>query len=234
MNGSFGSFKGIINIDSTKRQYGTINQFYYQLERPVEISEVCFVSIEFPNSFYNITSSNNVLTTSDGDATIASGFYNSTEIVSALQTALQSLDATYTVSYNAVNARITIARTGNFTITWSSGLARMLGFSSTQTLSGSASYTGDYVLNLTRVRDVYITCPQLPLKIVDVGAPRNTLFKLPLNTELGSYLYTDFNYALELTKPNTSISALDISLLDVDGNFLDPQGVEYSFSVLWR
>ena len=222
-------FKEIINVDSSKRSYGEISNFFIQLEHPSTIKSLSIKSIEFPNSMYNISSANNTLTTSLGNAVVPVGFYNASEIVSALEIQLQILDASFDVSLNSVSGKLTISKTGTFSIT-STPLSLVLGISATQTLTGLSTYTGANLVNLSVNRDVYFICGELPIRTNGSQSGRNVLFKLPLNVALGAFQFTSFDWVIDLVSPKT-ITGLTFRLEDVNGQILNTNGVDWSLSI---
>lgn len=142
-------------------------------------------------SWYNITSNRRSVVTSLGTASVTAGDYTLSELLSAIQTQLVAIDATFTVSQNSVTGLVTIARTGNFTLTHNN-LLWMLGFRSTQTLNGAATYTGEAVPDVL-VSAIYFRSDNLSdcisgrKIIIDdsnqyVKLPSSYLFSVPVGT----------------------------------------------------
>jgi hypothetical protein len=84
-------------------------------------------------------------------ATITPGTYTAQTLVAEIKTRMDAAGGTYTVSYDELTGKFTIASGGNFTIRWQSGThtatnaAGLLGFDKTANDTGAATYTGDYV-----------------------------------------------------------------------------------------
>ena len=143
-------------IDSqTKSDSETAYSFRYRLLRPINwVYEIQLETLEFRNNQYTVYDGNNVLYFQEVDgttlsATIPIGNYTLSTLLTALQTALNTVgSAHYTASVSASGYVVLSSDlTGSsgpvlFTLQTSQcvDLARLLGFSFTN-LSGSASYT---------------------------------------------------------------------------------------------
>lgn len=219
-------------VDTEKRTSGDINNFLIALKPPIQsISSFKVADVMIANTFYNINSSNNVLTTEDGSATLTAGYYNITELVAELNTQLQALDATYLVSHSSITNKLTIARTGAFTVTHTA-LLEMLGFSSS--LSGSASYTSSKQVNLLKYRDVYIECSELSTGCISHLGKRNIIKKIPLKSNLGEFVFSNMEETkLELSHTVNEIHSLNFRLIDMDGNLVSTD-IDFSFSIYFE
>lgn len=105
--------------------------------------------VYIPYSFYNISSdkANNILDVNGTPVTIPDGNYTSSQLASQLSLLLVAIDASFTSVINTQTAKLTIARTGNFTLNFNNNIGEVLGFTSNK--SGADTYTGDSVVNLS-------------------------------------------------------------------------------------
>lgn len=125
-----------------------------------------------PNQISNITSvlDNNTFTVDEGDGltydvTISDGYYNPYDLDLYLSQKLTtgSLDSgkgyTYLVTYNSTTGKFTFESTGNFSITYSEGIASILGFTkptSTTTTTTSASTLSSDISANTKLNYIYL------------------------------------------------------------------------------
>lgn len=221
-----------IYISSKNRSSGTANSFTTLLRDPVDASGIRLLSLSLPNTFYNITSSNNTLTVTDtggiASVTITAGFYDLTGLYAALKTALDgnaTLNGTYTLSQSSVTYKTTISCTVNFNISTSTTLSQMLGYSGTTTTGASA--TSENIPNIN-IGSVYIATDVALNTYVD-SQIRNVIAKATASETFGSYLslpYEDPQY-IQFKSPMT-LSQIGLTLTDQDGTLLDTNGVEWS------
>jgi hypothetical protein len=108
----------------------------------IQTEKVSIREIIIPNTFYNVVAPQNTFVTGAGTATIPPGNYSTATLITSLQTLLQAIDATFTVTQNANTNFITVARSTNFTVT-ANQLSTRLGFSAN--LSGASTYTAALV-----------------------------------------------------------------------------------------
>lgn len=116
-----------------------LNAGSFSLES-IEIPAFYNVQEEIGNSFIiNIGTPQNI--------TVHEGFYSASQLVAELEDLLQAVDATFSVSLNSDTLKITISRTGDFSINFDSNFAYYVGFEYDELNTGSASYSGNYPLN---------------------------------------------------------------------------------------
>ena len=110
-------------------------------------SRIELLHMSVPNTFYNVTTSNNAFEVSDPTprtVTIAEGSYSLASLVTAIQTAL---GGTYSVAYDAITGRITISDGSAFDMDFSvnNSMWETIGFDQNATYTGATSYTGSFV-----------------------------------------------------------------------------------------
>ena len=106
--------------------------------------------ISLPYSWYNINSKNNSIVVNGTTYSISAGQYTANTLASTLQTLLQGIDATFTVSWSSQTQKFTTSRSTNFTFNLSSSaltLRRQFGFSLTSDQVGT-QIVSDSVANL--------------------------------------------------------------------------------------
>jgi hypothetical protein len=106
--------------------------------------------IHLPYSWYNVTSASNAIRINGTNtASITPGQYNASSLASALQTALQVVDATFTVTFSSITNNFTIARSMAFVMNLSSPLftmKRTLGFNAKVDTASATSQNSDSVV----------------------------------------------------------------------------------------
>jgi hypothetical protein len=115
-------------------------------------------SIIIPNTFYNITSSNNTIywteNKTDLSTTIPSGAYTITDLISAVETAMDSESSgynTYTGAYSNSNFKITLTADNAFNFTFGTNTANSIGdvLGFTADSASATSNTGDSVADIS-------------------------------------------------------------------------------------
>lgn len=184
-----------------------------------------------PYSFYTINSYNNTLlitiTPTTSTITVPIGNYTIVTLCAQIQTLLKVVDATFTCTYAALTNKITIARTGNFTINGStSTINKIIGFNYSDK-TGAATYTGDYCFKLS---PRFITVHGK--NISDFTHNMNTngadsyFETIPVNTSSGNQInYVNqfpTNFGID---DNKNLNNEVLWFKDDDGNMLDFNGV---------
>ena len=149
-----------LHIDSRHRRQGTSHyNAEFNLTRPLRgVRRARVKSIQFVNTFFNITAENNNLSTSGGVVTIAVKYYTGTEYVNALNSALvaafgSGTYATLDSMTNEVDWTL-----GSNTVSGKSTMAEMLGLQNdVSALTGSFSTT----LHLARPQYLSWSCSQI-------------------------------------------------------------------------
>ena len=129
----------------------------------------------FPNSAYNIHSNNNTVITSLGTGTVSPGFYTSSSLPSALQTAL---GGTFTVTFNSITNKITIANSNSFTITGGTML-NVLGMQVTSVAATSVEGTGLFNLSYDLLN--FYVCINGVQNITSVAGGPYATFIIPMD-----------------------------------------------------
>jgi len=118
------------------------------------------VNVCIPNVQYNITSSNNTITVSGTTYTISLGSYS----ISVLLALLNSIISGITATYSLTTFRITFSGSASFTLSFSQGIAQVLGFLPNTTYKANSSFviTAPNAANLSPNDTYFLTISNLP------------------------------------------------------------------------
>lgn len=163
----------VFSVDSSDKASGTVSDFNVTLPQNHTISSMRLVTAEIPFAWYVIrTGVNDKIDFNEGAAdiaaTISAGSYTSTTMATEIKDKIQAASTagdgrTYTVSVSTITGKMTIATsTGTFTLKWQSGananttIAPIIGYSTAADDTGSTSYIGDNLINLSGERYIYV------------------------------------------------------------------------------
>lgn len=248
----------IIVADSRDRDYeGYPSNSNYRLMLPKSYKDIIgarLVSVELPGSFYVFSSlyNNTSLAVSIGilqqTVTIPDGNYSTETMPTALKTALEAAfpGQTFDVSVDPATLKLVISNDltsfsidgGAFATEDSAewGLAYYLGFDKT-VVSGNV-VTSSRVMTMNPQTYVLLDIPEL--NAVDemglFGNPvgRGCFAKLALQGNSFEYVYGDSTNIIThpvLPTPRASIDRLTIQWRFHNGNFVNFQGIEHSFTI---
>lgn len=208
---------------------------------PYEIDAKCveLVSCVLPNTVYKIRAGvNDKLDFNDGankTITITPGAYSITSLCSIILTLLNSSSSGFTAcSYDTITMKVTITRSSNFSLLFSTGanastsIRSELGFSATD-LSGTTTYTGQNVVSLYNPIGCYI-------QINELGMPNSTTgrclytFHVPIDVNSDGILSVQKNniYSQKVyLSSQTRIGRLTIKLKNQDGSDFAINNVDY-------
>lgn len=173
----------------------------YQLGKPLSnVAALKILEAQIPFTYYIFNSLNNnfLLSESDGGGnvtvTIPVGNYDSTTILAAMNTALNTVSAnshTYTTTYSALTQKLTVTSnagtTLTFTFTFGSGVADAgytnpmlwLGFAGGANLSTTSQVlVAPYVIQLTGANYIYVNSRSLG-SLVHLYLPGNGILNAP-------------------------------------------------------
>lgn len=211
-------------------------------------------SIEFPNVMYLFSTARENITigiriapaTTFTNVTITSGNYSSPSALAAeLQTDLQTAfpAQTFTVSYVAITNKITISNGNPFdmnftpptvTTPFDNGLGYYLGYRNL-TYTGATSYTTESFPDV--IGDTYIYLAINDYNVVEHQNFNTTSFgafaKIQLNVAKNSLVFDQLNTMTKeyFFQQPSNIGTFYLRLLDVYGNELDLQGMNFSVTL---
>jgi hypothetical protein len=172
------------------------------------------------NNFHQINSSNNTLKINSTVITITAGNYTDSELLTAIQTQLTAIAATYSITLGPNTQLITIAESTptNFALNLaSSTLNKVLGFGSTN-LTGAATYTATNYFNnswpFITMHSKILTYDMNHNMMSDLRS--DILEVIPLNVSKGDYVCYEPEDSVEYPLK------IEGSVLQFDFYFRDP------------
>lgn len=160
-------------------------------------------------------------------ATISPGNYAGTSLATALQTALNAAGSpvTFTVSYNSIRNKLTVAASSSVAIGASNGANLVLGFVTGQ--SGT-SIESTNQLNLNHDLYIYLHFPTFGN---GYQTNRSLTFRIPLEEGYGAINF--YNVSSHFNQPKIHISgenfkSVVFEIRDHFGNIIDNQGLPWT------
>lgn len=227
----------ILHINSRYRDNGTYDSFTMNInEPPTQYSSVKLIDVAIPQSFYNFTSANNVITFQEGGtgtiytATITPGSYSTSTLTTELTSELNSAGGTgtYTVTYNSTQNTYTISADVSFNILFSNTNSPWyrLGFNNSNT-DVATSHTSTNSVNLAPDNYLYIQVNGLGLPKMQTAAGQNVSchFAVPLNgvSNTVSPLVLE-DHALVMKDRYSTSGQLTVKLLNESGALAGMRG----------
>lgn len=213
----------------------TAESFRVQLTNPVSARSCHLVRARMPNSFYNITSSNNTIVFNEGigdlTATLTPGAYTTSTLKTEIETRMNAAGTqAYTWTYNGTTLLGTFSAAGAFILKWASSTAySVLGFTASNTLSAT-SHTSTSVVQLNTPRDILIDIKEFSTTLItsDNGSGN---FVIPVDAASGSV--SDYSAAMHGAQcvdfgREMVIGTLNINVLARDGTSIDLHGGHWS------
>lgn len=255
----FGAFPGhkvsTVLIDSRDRdyaQYPSSSSFTVQLPEALRnVRSAILVDAQIPCSFYVFSAARGTssMTVSVGSSTkivtIPDGNYSSSQMATALTTALNVAFGGFAVTFDTRTQKFTLAATGTIAIDTTAapsgkytdwGLAYYLGFPRGKTTTGIGSVTSQGVAIMNP--ESFLCVHVYELDNVDQGAiyasggrGRRCLAKVPLDGNSYSYTMFDENAVYSVLKQQPDVKRLTVSLRFHDGTLVDLNGLDWSFTV---
>lgn len=212
--------------------------------KKVNLQKVSYFKIEYIHlfySWYNISSSSNQIRINNSSTvSVTPGSYDSNTLATALQTALQVVDATFTCTYSATTNKFTIARSTVFTMNLSSSLftmKRQLGFNSTSDTASATSQVSDSCINIHNGNSITfhsdILGKALNNKFSDVRS--DFVMSIPINVNPGDIIYyqptTDNIY--KFNEPINISEHVTFIFKDIDSNTIDLNGTHWEMKIIY-
>lgn len=221
-------------IDTRNRFSGTTTNGEYRITRAENVSFFKIDKVSYFNSQYSVDERNNKMVFDQSGsltATIVSGQYSGTTLCSAVETALNLVGSGFTCTYVTSSNKITISHASNFELTTTNttnSLYDYLGYDTSANLTGTNSYTGTNMVNITS-KYVYLTLsfadnPQLSLNLPD------TVALIILNTRSWGSLITQDDPVI-IRSNERHFEYFKYALYDDRGNVIDSNGIEFSFRI---
>lgn len=192
--------------------------------------------IFYPNTQYNINSTNNKVYFTDTGArtgTITPGYYTSSNFHTAVQTAMNSAPSSagdYTVTISSTSSKLTVAKgASTFSFTFgtntSNSARKSMGFASSDASAG-ASQVGAYPVNLSERQ-----CLLFDLGVksgFSTSDGRGYNFFLPVNVNSGEIItYNSEENAKQAIEFENPVQTLSIKVYDESGNLYDSNNADW-------
>ena len=213
---------------------GTLNLFENIIASDDEVLGVSLISATVPNSFFNLSNSNQnnkIKFKETGDSsykelTIPSGSYDILELSSKIKTLLEANSTNsliYTFSYDEINNTLNIkssnptAKNTTFDFTIENSCRRFLGFKSQEiTINSTNGITSDRAVDITDTRNsIYIRLPNLSnSKVVESSSGKfsNIISQVPIALSRNTFFVYEppTEFICELTQKQ--INSIDINI----------------------
>ncbi len=179
---------------------------------------------EFNNRFAFFYGGNNY------SVTIPEGFYTGITMATILQSLLQAVEASFTVTYDSYNKKFTITRGGNFQLIDSTAMSD-LGFISSQFNINATSWVSFTPIKISGSNYVDIAMDYSSQNF-STSTSRHIFARIPVGEEFGSQIVYEPTQPIPITTTQT-MEYIRIALLDDRGNaFKLPANQELSVVLL--
>ena len=220
---------------------GTLSNVTFYLNNVVKdqdensLINVWIESAQFPKSFYNINTNNNILNilvnSTSYIVTIEEGNYNELTLLAELKSKLLAITGlTFSIVYSKINGRLTFSTTANFTFL-NSSIFGVIGFSLGNFSSTNFILKTTYPLSLLGTRVLKICSRSLNTSNIDSKNNTNILFNLPVtcnNFELIQYSNQSSSYSV---MNNRILNAIDIFVVNDNGELVNFNGIHWSVTL---
>jgi len=227
-----------IHINSKDRSSGTNENITMDLFVPINnVKNIKIKSIEIPLTHYIVNSSNNSINFILGGsktATLIPGNYTPLQLANEIKTEMNVVSTGFNVTYNNITHKFTIINSSSFDILFTTTTAsKLIGL--TADVTNVTSYTSTNCIDLLGTRCMYIKSNAISLlntKSYVSETMENIIYKLPIIEEnifiLGGNIneYIIINYI----GPNSTISTIDLQLLDDELNTMDLNGLYWTIT----
>ena len=199
--------KNILIIDSSKRLNGTSTSFVINFDNNVCVKKYIKLShVLIPNTTYNINSSQFITFTLVNNTSFVinmiDGNYNSSDLITLLNSLFQSNVAPINASYNKNTYKISFTMTGaNFLkqmIFSDNNLKSLFGFTNLNYNNlNVASITGENIIKLNSSNLIFISLDKIGVNNFVSNNNINSDFIIPCLSDSGSYIVYDYHSHLE-------------------------------------
>jgi hypothetical protein len=209
-----------LNSAYSTQDYNTTmkSNMLFQLEDIINVpSNIdCYIQIntfKFFNTFYNVTTRNNVFYFNDTSVTIQPGNYTIAILVSALNELLLSYSI-YLI-YDSLTFKISIVSVSEISLTLGANHCySLLGINTDRIID--TLHVSDHLVNLGGVQNLYITFPNIRIKSNGVRGSglNNVLESININVPIGSSESYANTHSTKFKVNENSISSININIYD--------------------
>ena len=214
----------ILNSDKRTSRLDSPTDFKLKFHFPVEKGKYTLKYVYMPFTIKTINSTNNTLLVDGSPVTLPFGDYTTVESLRVvLQTALQTEDATFTVT--ATNNVLTITNTSTFILDFTDAdVASVLGFQK-RAYTSATTQTGAGIVNLNPLTSINIIINSR-CDIRDNGSLAYT-FRVPVTSDKDKYITYEPNMWQQHIEFTTDQHLLTIRVCDDSFRTIDTQLVDW-------
>lgn len=231
-----------VYFDSNQRTAGANTNFTVTLTNPISrVKRVRITDIQIPFTFYTINNNNNQLNFNNNVAALQTavmtpGIYTADELAIEMQSKMNLLFAGFTVAYNAKTLKYNWANGSNFEILISGTLDPFVGILSNSGVTTNFTAQGAVDIggpNYLFIKSDKLIRPKI-YKPIDNIINDNILYKIPISTGPGTVIMDkniENSFGIKYGN-NQTLDTIDFRLEDPDGNIVDLNGVNWSFTLI--
>ena len=239
--------------DATQIVDGFNTDFSIQLQsaitaKPNEEIHVSMSSLEFPYSFYNISSDlqNDTFvfkkgTDADITITIEGGSYSIDDLITTLN-ATTAFSAVFTASFSYVKGKITLLNGSGSSvlIKWTeSNVNKVLGYRDEQndeTVANAASSVSPFVVNLATVHSLYVKANFAAANVQSTRqGSSSTIQKVSVDVNSGGLIYLDSRDHIQVTKiTNPVVDLIQLRITDQNDRLIQLNNCNYEMSLMFQ
>jgi len=225
------------------------SNFTISIGQSISIKQIVVKSVSLPNTFYNITDTNNVgIINLTGLGTyivlVPVGQYTLATFLTQLQTLLTAIDIASTVVQNPLTKKLefTFSYLAQWDTSSASPLSRVMGtYLQPATVYPAvpvASFSAAGFTDLSGIRNVFICSRILGQgfnSILQEGRNLPMILNMPMEAGFGDVCYyssNEVNLDLKQYKSYQNIQLCDLTLRGDDGELLNNNGAEWSITLL--
>lgn len=212
--------------------------FVLNLQKPTRKGDYSLEYAYLPNSVYNIDATNDQVYFTDSGArvgTLEHGYYDSSNVASLLQTAMNSASSGYTVTLSTTNSKLTVSKSsGTFYFTFGTNstntCSKELGFNNTDQSAG-ATQTAENPIQLSRhlVFHIDINHQDTYLTSLESGTVGYT-FYIPVMVNSQDFIeYRGKDLPTQILKLTDDVKRFNIKLYDDSNRIIDLQKQDWYF-----
>jgi hypothetical protein len=206
----------------------------FKIDLPYKLQGIYqMFNIIFPNSMYNVDSTNSTIYFNDGTANrtcnLPEGFYSTSDITAAIKTAMEGVSTTtFTVTLDSATQKLSIAGSTPFSLTFgthtTNSIASTIGYKNVDTNTAS-SHVADYIIDLSYPRMLLFTINGRKNVVTTKGIDATMAVAINANSTefITEYVVKDFAMQVQLDNDTT----LAVSVADEYGDTLDLNGANW-------
>ena len=205
-------------------------------------------SISIPNVSYNVYVASpeynvpkvNVFTYSSGSITVAPGFYNMTQLITAITSNALAIADGMSISVNPFTGMLTFTTTNPvsyFNLTGGNSMARLLGIDISSVAPG-LSFTATNLPDLSGINNVFVSSNALSgsaTQMIQLRTNKPYIIDIPINNaQHGFYLnYETQHFELDEISASSyfNLNTIDIQLYGPYGRLIDLHGLPFNMTI---